>query len=75
MDHLSNFVDALSNYDLFGETKLVKYGLRVFVYTKQLDFEKAKKYCKKFDKEISDLELYGTSDLTNPVWAVMNKEI
>lgn len=70
MSNLENFVNALVNYNLFHQTKLVKYGLNFFVAMNQCDFEKAKKYRKKLIQIIWDLDLADISDF-DPI--LMNK--
>lgn len=61
MDNLHLFFEAIDNYNMWYDSNLIKYAVKVCMN------EQAEKYYKKFCTLIADCDLYGMADLTDPI--------
>jgi hypothetical protein len=70
---LFDFMVAIHNYDMFNHKLLIKYATHICYSFNLHDTNEVINSYKKFDKYICKHELYGTSDLTEPITKVYNK--
>jgi hypothetical protein len=69
MNYLQLFFNAIDNYHLYNETKLIKYGVKVCLSDEENEVEK---YYIKFSKKVVESELHGTLDLIDPIIKAYN---
>lgn len=68
--NIGKFMAVVDNYNLYTQPKLLKYAVRACLSYDSYDPDTCLVYCKKFDDIVAVLELYGCTDITDPIHCV-----
>nr|QBK85843.1 MAG: hypothetical protein LCMAC101_04380 [Marseillevirus LCMAC101] len=71
-DNFILFVKAYDNYNL-SMKRLIHNVISLFNYTDNYDYDSANREYKKFLELINKYELYGTTDLCDPIHDIYHK--